>query len=147
MMKTTNSKSLMNIARSKAENGKSIWRVEFEPKLIAKIANGKFNKDKLTFNSQEEFEVSIKVKDGSTGFIRNINNGKTIDYKVTYIDMANASRDRDPSKVKVRFDFADGRRFEYVFSKDFRSFNTGAFYRFFNDVLRKTQVLSSVKFN
>ena len=127
------------VDRKRQGNGKSVWGVEFGIDLISKIARRRFNKNKLTYNTSENFEVDMGVKDGKAGYVKSLTTGKEVAYKVTVIE--------DEEKYTVRFDFGDNRMFKYDFAKTFRGFLTGAFYKFFWDLLRKTDELATVRFD
>lgn len=134
-------KTLMSVSRKRNNDGTSTWTVRLGIKLIQKIANSRYNPEHMTYNPEESFKITMGVNNGKVGTIENLGNGKVIPFSVSY----HQTKNKDESKVKVRYDFADERRFEYTFSKTFRSFNTGSLYRFFNDLIRKTTVLASVQ--
>ena len=131
-------KSEMTITRTRLEGFISQWKVNFSDKKLERIAKRKYNKNKLTLNQVEVFEVGMRAQDGSTGYLRHLNSDMIVEYTTEVKDMGDT--------VKIRFKAADY-VFDYVFSKTFRSYMTGAFYRFFRDMLTKSPVFATVKYN
>lgn len=125
---------MMKVTRTRNGKGTSIWAVEINQAMQEKIANAN-NGDTISLDSK--FEVSMRVQDGSNGYIKNLGNDKAINYAVKY---DKPSDDR----VIVNFNLDSGETFSFPFASSFRSYGTGAFYRFFNQIIRNTALLSSV---
>lgn len=116
----------METTRTRAANGISTWEVEMSQKFLERVAE---QNNGLTYRNEEKFEVSMKVKDGSSGYIKHIDTGKVINY------LAKVFKPAD-DKVQVDFLVNQTDTFSYQFAATFRGYTTGAFYRFFNHIIR-----------
>lgn len=116
----------METTRTRAANGISTWEVEMSQKFLERVAE---QNNGLTYRNEEKFEVSMKVKDGSSGYIKHIDTGKVINYLAKVFK---------PAEDKVQVDFLVNQTdtFSYPFAATFRGYTTGAFYRFFNHIIR-----------
>lgn len=123
---------MMKIKRTKVD-GQKAWTVNFDQKTLDKVSKIKGNANGSSYDSSETFLVVMGVNNLSTGKITRVKvdgTQKTVDYQVSYLEDKN-------NRMKVRFDFADGRRFD-ARMKPSRGFATGAFYKFFNYAVLKT---------
>ena len=116
----------METTRTRTANGISTWEVEMSQKFLERVAE---QNNGLTYRNEEKFEVSMKVKDGSSGYIKHIDTGKVINY------LAKVFKPAD-DKVQVDFLVNQTDTFSYPFAASFRGYTTGAFYRFFNHIIR-----------
>ena len=116
----------METTRTRAANGISTWDVEMSQKFLERVAE---QNNGLTYRNEEKFEVSMKVKDGSSGYIKHIDTGRVINYLAKVFK---------PAEDKVQVDFLVNQTdtFSYPFAATFRGYTTGAFYRFFNHIIR-----------
>lgn len=116
----------METTRTRAANGISTWEVEMSQKFLERVAE---QNNGLTYRNEEKFEVSMKVKDGSSGYIKHIDTGRVINYLAKVFK---------PAEDKVQVDFLVNQTdtFSYPFAATFRGYTTGAFYRFFNHIIR-----------
>lgn len=126
---------MMKVIRTRSKNNSSVWTVEFDQNTLDKVAKMTGNPEHRTYNTEESFIVTMNLANKKTGAVTHVN--KDIDdFEIGYeISFLNETDDT----IKVRFDFADGRRFETVMKKT-RGYMTGAFYKFFNYLVTKTPV-------
>ena len=126
----------MNVKRGRKSGGTSVWTVNFKTKLLDKL----MKKIGKTYNPVEIFEVGMRVKANSKGYVKSLTTGKTVDYSVVYDD-------KPGDMVLISFNIESGpesgRDFVYNKKKS-RGYGTGVFYQFFNDLVRDGEMLATV---